>query len=142
MWTMAASELSKPTTTVNRCSTRSEATRSTLTFKTAAEREGYVLNALCQHRVAMSHLSSQGEVPLSQRNWESFSENSRTTQVRCGHSVKISSFTNSKFYLLPQCTSTNPEGLPHSSNCVCCPVYWSVVDDVAVVVVCNTIKLL
>ena len=60
--------------------------RSTLSFKTVAEREGcVVLEAPCQHREAMSHTSSQVGAPLLQRNWGSFSENSRTARVRCGH---------------------------------------------------------
>ena len=109
--------------TANRRSTGTEATRSSLTFKTVAEREGcVVLEALHQHREAMSHPSSQAGAPLSHRKWGSLSENSVIAQVRHGHSMKISSFADSKSCILPQGTNNSQESLPHSPGCVCCPL--------------------
>ena len=82
---------------------RTEATRSALTFKTAVDGEGCVaLEALYPHGGTTSHPSGQAGAPLSQHNWGSFSDNPGTAQVRRGHSVKISSFADSKSYLLPQ----------------------------------------
>ena len=64
MWALVP--LSKPATTANQRSTRTEATRGALTFKTAAKREDcVVLEALYQQREATSLPSSQvGAWPL------------------------------------------------------------------------------
>ena len=124
---LALVPLSKPATTVNGCRTRTVATWSALTFKTAVEREScFILKTLYQHREAMSHPSSQVGAPLSKHIWGSLSKSSRTAQVRHGHSVKTSSFADSKSCLLAQGTNTSQESLPHFTGCVCCRVCWCV----------------